>query len=291
MRPHQQRGEGSEEMATDATSAPPAAAPGGQHTEHEDDPWTINIPDHAERTDSPTFVAARGFAHKIMDTLNAWPYDRGPWQMHHGGSLWTFDDNGWFLVTNTLGSEWSAQFCADPAKMEIVRLNAVRHYAGFPKTIPQMLSMGYKEASNILNTPIKDANQVAIWVDSIFNSCVPLAASVHVGVISATSPYGGYHHYPKPISDIQFFKHDDFTLFVTDPESGQTAAVVPVAPRGQGDGRVAVAYAPPGTALHDQHVQAHNAGKRLILPADNPLAQQAYAKQGAAPPAVAVAAN
>ena len=88
-------------MATDATSAPPAAAPGGQHTEHEDDPWTINIPDHAERTDSPTFVAARGFAHKIMDTLTAWPYDRGPWQMHHGGSLWTFDDNGWFLVTHS----------------------------------------------------------------------------------------------------------------------------------------------------------------------------------------------
>jgi Family of unknown function (DUF6424) len=276
-------------MTSDAT--PPAASAGnGQHTEHEDDPWTINIPDHAARTDSPTFVAARAFAHKIMDTLQVWPYDRGPWQMHHGGSLWTYDDKGWFLVTNTLGSEWSAQFCADPAKMELVRQNAVRHYAGFPKTIPQMISMGYKDAPTILNTPITTAAQVAIWVDSVFNSCVPLAASVHVGVVSAKTPYGGYHHYPKPISDIQFFKHDDFNLFVIDPQSGQTVAVVPVGARGSGDGRVAVAYAAPGTQLHAEHVAAHNAGKQLILPADHPLALQAFARQGAAPPVAAAGA-
>src|ERR1051325_6382100 len=167
------------------------------HTEHEDVPWTIDIPDHAERTDSPTFVAARSFAQKIMATLRgpAAPFGPGPWQMHHGGSLWTYDDHGWFLVLNTLGSEWSAQFCADPAKMELVRLNAVRHYAGFPKTIPQMQAMGYK-GTPILTTPIKTADDVAHWVDSIFNSCVPLAAPVHVGEVSAKAPYGGYHHYP-----------------------------------------------------------------------------------------------
>jgi uncharacterized protein DUF6424 len=249
------------------------------HTEHEDVPWTIDIPDHAERTDSPTFVAARTFAQKIMATLHGAPFGPGPWQMHHGGSLWTFDDQGWFLVLNTLGSEWSAQFCADPAKMDLVRLNAVRHYAGFPKTIPQMVSMGYKNAATILSTPLKTADDVARWVDSIFNSCVPLAAPVHVGEVSTSAPHGGYHHYPKPIADIQFFKHDDFNLWVTDPGSGQIAAVLPASPRGSGDARVEVAYAPIGTALHQAHLEAHAAGKRLLLAADSPLAREAFARQ------------
>jgi hypothetical protein len=253
---------------------------GGTHTEHEDDPWTINIPDHAQRTDSPTFVLARSVAHKIMATLKTTPYGPGPWQMHHGGSLWTYDDqHGWFLVLNTLGSEWSAQFCADPARMELARLNAVRHYSGFPKTIPQLVSLGYKAAATTLDTPIKTAAQVATWVDSIFNSCVPLAAPVHIGTVSAQSPHGGYHHYPKPIADIQFFKYADFTLWVTDPGSGQPAAVVPASPRGSGDSRVEVVYAAPGTALHMAHVQAHQAGRRLLLAADSPLAREAFAMQ------------
>jgi hypothetical protein len=252
------------------------------HTEHEDDPWSINIPDHAERTDSPTFVAARAFAHKIIATLGSAPYGPGPWHMHHGGSLWTFDDQGWFLVLNTLGAEWSSQFCADPPKIELARQNAVRHYAGFPKSIPQMESLGYKKASEILNTPITTAEQVGVWVDSIFNACVPLAAPVHIGEVSDKSLFGGYHHYPKPIADIQFFKHDDFVLWVTDPVTGLKAAVLPASPRGSGDGRVEVVYAAPGTALQQAHTQAHNAGKRLLLAADSPLAKEAFAQQYAA---------
>jgi hypothetical protein len=257
------------------------------HTEHEDDPWTINIPDHAERTDSPTFVAARTFADKIMATLGPrTPYGPGPWQMHHGGSLWTYSDqHGWFLVLNTLGSEWSAQFCADPAKMELARQNAVMHYSGFPRTLPQMEAMGYKNADQILNTPLTTADLVGVWVDSIFNSCVPLAAPVHVGSPSDKSDFGGYHHYPKPIADIQFFKHDDFKLWVTDPASGLKAAVVPASPRGSGDGRVEVAYAAPGTALQAAHDQAHREGKRLLLAEDSPLAREAFAQQNAAPEA------
>src|SRR5712691_2177559 len=109
--------------------ARPSAA--GTHTESENVPWIISIPDHPKRTDSPAFIAARAFAHKILDTLEGLPYGPGPCQMHHGGSLWTHDDQGWFLVLNTLGSEWSAQFCADPSRVEPVRLNAVRHYSGF----------------------------------------------------------------------------------------------------------------------------------------------------------------
>jgi hypothetical protein len=256
-----------------------AQAPPPTHSEAEDNPWTINIPDHPARADSPTFVAARAFAHQIMKTLNdPYPYGPGTWQMHHGGSLWTYDDQGWFLVLNTLGSEWSAQFCADPAKMDLVRQNAVRHYAGFPKTIPQMISMGYKDAEKIVTTSITDATTLGVYVDSIFNSCVPLAPIVHVGVVSAASPYGGAHHYPRPITDIQFFKHDDFALWVTDSQ-GNPAAVAPVAPKGSGDGRVRVVYATPGSALSADHQQAHSQNKPLILPADHELAQQAFAKQ------------
>ncbi|HEX8969267.1 MAG TPA: DUF6424 family protein [Chloroflexota bacterium] len=269
------------EPGTAAATSPSSSS--DQHTEHEQVGWTINIPDHAERTDSPAFVAARSFAQKIMATLKTAPYGPGPWQMHHGGSLWTFDDQGWFLVINTLGAEWSAQFCADPAKMELARQNALRHYAAFPRTLPQMAAMGYQAGQTILNHPIATADDVAVWVDSVFNSCVPLAASVHVGEVSQQAPYGGYHHYPKPIADIQFFKHDDFTLWVTDPQSGQTAAVTPAGPRGSGDGRVVVAFSAPGTALHAQHVAAHNAGRQLVLPADSPLAVQAFARQTAAP--------
>ena len=55
---------------------------------------------------------------KIMATLTDYPYGPGPWQMHHGGSLWTYDDNGWFLVKNSVGSEWASQWCADPAKID-----------------------------------------------------------------------------------------------------------------------------------------------------------------------------
>jgi hypothetical protein len=258
---------------------PSVTTPPGQHTEQEDVPWKILIPDHPQRTDSPAFVAARSLAHQIMDTLKGYPYGPGPWQMHHGGSLWTYDDGGWFLVLNTLGCEWSAQFCSNPAKIELMRLNASRHYAGFPKSIPQMTSMGYSAAQDILTTPITTAELVARYVDSVFNSCVPLAAPWHVGEVTVAAPYGGVHHYPKSIADIQFFKYDDFILWVTDPQSGQLVAVTPASPRGSGDGRVEVAFAAPGTELHAAQTAARAAGERLLLPADHPIARAAFALQ------------
>ena len=194
------------------------------HTEAEDDPWKINIPDHPARADSPAFLAAKDVAHKIVATLKDDPYGPGPWQMHHGGSLWTFDGKGWFLVLNTLGSEWSAQWCSDPARVDLIRQSAARYYQGFPQTIPEMISLGYADAEGILNTPITDPATIGIFVDSVFNSCVPMAGIVHTGVLSAKSPYGGIHHYPKPIVDIQFFKRDDFILWVVDAQ-GQRVAV------------------------------------------------------------------
>ncbi len=76
----------------------------GKHPEHEDYPWTIAVQDH------------------------------------HGGGLWLKDDQGWFLVKNTAGIEWSAQFCADPTKVDQLRLNARRLYSAFPDAVTQLVN-------------------------------------------------------------------------------------------------------------------------------------------------------
>ena len=271
----------SDPTASDPTVSHPTAAnppATGTHREHESHPWTISIPDHPAREETPAFRAAKALADKIMTTLSDFPYGPGNWQMHHGGSLWTFDDEGWFLVLNSLGSEWAAQWCADPKKIDAMRRNATRHYAAYPKTIPKMVEMGYGNAAEILNTPITDPAQVSVYVDSIFNSCVPMAASVHTGVLSPSSSLGGIHHYPKPIVDIQFFKRDDFQLWVVD-DQGQAAAVAPLSPRGSGDGRVQVLWATPNTRLDEAATEAQSKGQMLILPPQHTLAQQAFFMQ------------
>jgi hypothetical protein len=145
----------------------------------------------------------------------------------------------------------------------------------FPETILGYEALAYTEGRRLLDTQIADAHGVAAWTDSIFNASVPLPVLAHTGVL----PKGaGYHHYPKPIVDIEMFKRDDFILFVTDQE-GQPAAVAPVAPRGSGDSRVRVLYATPGTALAAKHQIAHDAGQALVLGGADPLAQQAFAAQ------------
>jgi len=177
------------------------------------------------------------------------------------------------MVQNQAGIEWSAQFCADPNKVEHLRLNAKRLYDGFPDTLPEMARLGYKDCDAILNTPITDDKAVARWVDSIFNSCVPLPAVRHTGVL----PQGdGRHHYPTPITDIDLIKRDDFVLWVTDPASGQKTAVVPTAPHGQGVNQTRLAYATPGTELDNQHMEAHKAGKAVVFGEESPLTKQAY---------------
>lgn len=42
----------------------------GTHTEHEDHGWTVDIPDHPARTESPGFRASKTTAHKIMASLD-----------------------------------------------------------------------------------------------------------------------------------------------------------------------------------------------------------------------------
>jgi hypothetical protein len=255
-----------------------ATVAAGTHTHGEDHPWEINIPDHPERKESAGFRASKKLAKRIVASLGVDERFLGSdnVQMHHGGSLWVLDDEGWFVLQNEAGIEWSAQFCADPAKVDSLRLNARRLYAGFPRSIPEMIRLGYRKAQVILDSPITDDTTIATWVDSIFNACVPLPAVRHVGVLPKG---GGRHHYPTPITDIDLIKHDDFELWVTDPESGAPAAVVPVAARGRGVERVSVVYATPGTGLAGRQAKAEARGKPLELGARQSLTKQAFVYQ------------
>jgi len=244
----------------------------GVHTEHEDKPWTIEIENHPPRSDSPEYVKTRALMNRLARTIHGMFFGAAPWQDHHGGALWVKDDQGWFLVRNLAGIEWSSQFAADPARVDLLRQNAQRIYAGFPGAVAEL---GIRD---LLDTPITDPAGVARWTDSICNASVPLPAELHTGVI----PHGGgVHHYPAPIVEIATFKHADFQLWVTDAE-GCPAAVAPVAPRGSGDARVHVLYAHPGSALHREHAEHMARGEAHILPLDHDLARQAFAQQAPA---------
>jgi hypothetical protein len=269
------------------------------HPESESHPWSINVPNHPTRADSPEYVAARTKMNEIAGQAQGMIYGTGPYQDHHGGALWLQDAQGWFLVRNQAGIEWSAQFCAEPSKVDLLRQNAQRLYNLVSPQIKQQLDPG-----GLLDTPITDAAGVATWTDSIFNAGVPLHPNFHTGVLpgggtqspaapadpaqSTAAPAdpepGGVHHYPTPIADIQLFKYDDFQLWVTDQE-GNPAAVAPVAQRGSGNASVHVLYATPGSQLAQQQHAAESAGAPLILGPDHPLSVQAYQNQQAPGPA------
>lgn len=254
------------------TQPPVVPGPAQDHQEREDQPWTINVPGHAVRTDSPEYVRSRSIMNTMATGVSSLMYGQAPYEDHHGGGLWLKDSQGWFLVRNLAGMEWSSQFCADPAKVDLLRQNAQRLYAAFPEAAQEL---GIQQ---LLSTPITDAAGVAQWTDSICNASVPLPTPAHTGVLPAG---GGVHHYPSPITEISFFKHADFQLWVTD-QQGNAAAVAPVSPRHSGDGRVHVLYATPGSDLAGQVSTAEAQGQPLILDPSHPLAQQAFAQQQAA---------
>ena len=259
----------------------PMTTPGPVHPESETHPWSIEVPDHPARADSPEYVAARTKMNELAGGATGLVYGPAPFQDHHGGALWLKDAQGWFLVRNLAGIEWSAQFCADPAKVDLLRQNAKRLYDLLAPEIKQEIDPG-----GLLDTTIQDAAGVAQWTDSIFNAGVPLQPNFHIGVLPQGSAQGpgagqepaGVHHYPTPIVDIQLFKYDDFQLWVTDGQ-GNPAAVAPVSQRGSGDASVHVLYATPGSQLAQQKHAAESANQPLILGPDHPLAQQAYANQ------------
>jgi hypothetical protein len=272
-------------------------SPESVHPESESYGWTIDVGNHPTRQDSPEYVAARSKMNQLAAQATGLIYGQGPFQDHHGGALWLQDSHGWFMVRNQAGVEWSAQFCADPAKIDLLRQNAKRLYDLVAPQLKQQL-----DPDGLLDTPITDAGGVAKWTDSIFNAGVPLHPSFHTGVlpggaqptvsaaqapsaagaqappVAANSQLGGVHHYPTPIADIQLFKYDDFQLWVTD-QQGNPAAVAPVDKRGSGNASVHVLYATPGSQLAQQKDAAEHAGAPLILPPDHPLSVQAYQNQ------------
>jgi hypothetical protein len=272
------------------------------HREHEDFPWTIEVVDHPPRKETPAYSRSRKLMIKLVGTLSDWVIAGDAYEDHHGGAVWVKDATGWLCLQLPLGIEWSAQFCADPAKIDRLRQYAVRVVAAFPDTLPGYVAFSYQDAADLLATPITTSDQVSAWTDSIFNASMPLPHAAHSGVL----PKGaGYHHYPKPIVDIDHFRFDDFQLFVTDSE-GLPAVVVPVARRGSGDGRVRLIAAHPDSRYVQKLIEvevarragdvdgiAAAAGTRRtrtalmtaedadVLPDTDPLAQEAFARQPA----------
>lgn len=246
-------------------------------TPPEDYPWSVFVVDHPRRAESRWFAAAKRVARKILadQATDTAPYGPGPWEMHHGGSLWVCSAGSWRMYLARAGIEWSMQFCADPAKVERLRQDSLALVHAFPDTLPALAGLGYEEADAILSEPIKDADAVARYTDSLFNACVPLTRLDHQGVLPAGA---GEHHYPWPVKAGDFIRYDDFELWVT-MSDGTHGAVTPLAPRGSGDGRVRLLYARHGTPEGDAVAVAQREHKAIVLPPDHPLARQAYAKQ------------
>jgi hypothetical protein len=248
------------------------------HVTRAGQPLTYYTAGHPARSDSPEYIHARKALHQIVGTLAERFYGDEPVQDHHGGGLWIYDGEGWFFARNLVGIEWSGQFCADAAKVDLLRKNAQRIYARFPESFAEFATIGV-DLKALLETPITDAEGIARWTDSICNASVPLPGPAHTGFVPKG---GGVHNYPTPVTDIAYFKRDDFNLWVTDDE-GHDAAVVPTHPRGSGRSDLHVIHTTPGSKLHRLHQSAQAKGEGLILTEDHPLhaalAAQAFAKQ------------
>lgn len=236
------------------------------------EPVTYETSGHPPRADSATYVKSRTALNKIVRSVTGWYFAGENYQDHHGGGLWVHDDAGWFFVRNLVGIEWSGQFCADPKKVDLLRQNAKRLYAAFPKSFDAFKALGI-DLKTLLETEIKDAKGIAEWTDSICNASVPLPQPMHTGAVPKG---GGVHNYPTPVTDIDHFRRDDFQLWVTDAE-GQPAAVAPVSADPK-DRRVRVLHSTPGTKLNKQHEASEQGKKWLELDADHDLSKQAFAK-------------
>ena len=247
------------------------AAVEADHSVTEGQPVTYMTAGHPPRSESKTYVRSRAALVSISKAVNDWYFGGGPYQDHHGGGLWVHDGDGWFFLRNLVGIEWSGQFCADPAKIDALRRNAARLYARFPESFKAFSDLGI-DLKALLDKPIADAAGVAEWTDSICNASVPLPQPFHTGTVPKG---GGVHHYPTPVTDIDRFRRDDFTLWVTDAE-GQPAAVVPRAPLGSADRSVRVVHSTPGTALHRRHSASEAKGQHHELAASHPMARAAF---------------
>jgi hypothetical protein len=87
------------------------------------------------------------------------------------------------------------------------------------------------------------------------------------------------HNYPETMCAIPRVMRSDFIPFHVDAATRTAADVVPVAPRGSGDGRTRLVFAERGHPLAARKAAARKAGKALVLSAENPLFRKAFAKQ------------
>ncbi|MFE0517073.1 DUF6424 family protein, partial [Streptomyces sp. NPDC058964] len=215
--------------------SPVALPPGG--VESENHPWKIRLVEHPERFESSFFRAAKRTAQQILSDVGDEDLPYGPrpvspehWEMHHGGSLWVRGRGGWRMFRARVGIEWSMQFCAEPVKVDRLRREAAELVEAFPLTLPALRDLGYEEAEELLRTPVKDADGVEAWTDSLFNACVPMSRGNHQGLLPKVP---GEHHYPWPVKGADFVRYDDFQLWVTLPD-GTHGAVAPVDRGGSG---------------------------------------------------------
>ncbi|MEU6669166.1 DUF6424 family protein [Streptomyces sp. NPDC046727] len=265
---------------TARSQMPDTIKPGG--VESENHPWRIRLVEHPKRFESSFFKAAKRTAHRILDQMDDADLPYGPrpvepdhWEMHHGGSLWVMTRGGWRMYRARVGIEWSMQFCAEPSRVDRLRQDAAELVAGFPETLPALAELGYEEAEELLRTPIEDADGVEAWTDSLFNACVPMSHGNHQGILPKVP---GEHHYPWPVKGADFFRYDDFQLWVTLPD-GTHGAVTPVDRRGSGDGHVRLVLASEGSQAADTLAEAQEQGLMAVLPPNSSPALQAFAGQ------------
>lgn len=266
------------------------------HHEHEDYPWTRNIPPHPSRKETPDYRRSRSTMNELARSSGDFFYGPQPYEDHHGGGLWLKDEGGWFLIRNLAGIEWSAQFCADPKKVDELRLIARRVYARFPEAVEEL------DIGELLETSIETPEDIARWTDSICNASLALSEEDHRGTLPGIA---GIHHYPAPVAEIEFFKYDDFNLWHEDEETGEIVAATPVAHRGSGDRRVRPVFAAPAivkeprpNAMHIEYLtedaefsaaEIDDLGslvnsqpeqpRDLILSEDHPFSREAFVNQ------------
>lgn len=263
---------------TRTLEAPPRATPApGEHEHKEHYPWGIRLVDHPPRFTSSAFRAAKQVAKKILTaTADAdLPYGPGPWEMHHAGSLWVKTASGWRMYRARVGIEWSLQFCAEPAKVDRLRLDAKELVEAFPLTLPALAKLGYPRAERLLRTPITNADEVAAWTDSLFNACVPLTHGDHQGILPDVP---GEHHYPWPVKGADFVRYDDFPFWVTLPD-GTDAAVTPLNRRGSGDGHLRLVYGLHGTLAGEVIAAAQKTEQMAVIRPDSKIALKVFERQ------------
>jgi hypothetical protein len=127
---------------------------------------------------------------------------RGAYRDHHGGGLWLNDADGWFLVRNLAGTEWSARFCADPAKVDLLRVNAKRICE---RASRKRVTRWVSPSCWILRSPARRT-----WAAGPTASATPACrcrrdcTPAYAAGLRRPAPL------PAPVAEIAVFKYDEF---------------------------------------------------------------------------------